>query len=190
TRLDRVVALKVMHPELAADASFVERFIREARSVARLSHPNVVGVFDQGAEGAYVYLAMEYVPGCTLRDVLRERGALTPRAALDVLEPVLAALGAACLVPFLARTSPYWQRPIPTDHAKPVAARWRRVPLLPFWRRVLHRPNLLLELLLIRAVYSAYSQVRLAATAGRPVAEEHGRQIHAIEQWLHIDIEL
>ncbi|MFJ1592602.1 bifunctional glycosyltransferase 87/phosphatase PAP2 family protein [Kitasatospora albolonga] len=102
----------------------------------------------------------------------------------------LAALGAACLVPFLARTSPYWQRPIPTDHAKPVAARWRRVPLLPFWRRVLHRPNLLLELLLIRAVYSAYSQVRLAATAGRPVAEEHGRQIHAIEQWLHIDIEL
>ncbi|MGA6169596.1 bifunctional glycosyltransferase 87/phosphatase PAP2 family protein [Streptomyces sp. NPDC012600] len=102
----------------------------------------------------------------------------------------LAALGAACLVPFLARTSPYWQRPVPTDHAKPVAARWRRVPLLPFWRRVLHRPNLLLELLLIRAVYSAYSQVRLAATAGRPVAEEHGRQIHAIEQWLHIDIEL
>ncbi|WP_409351132.1 Stk1 family PASTA domain-containing Ser/Thr kinase [Streptomyces sampsonii] len=103
TRLDRVVALKVMHPELAADASFVERFIREARSVARLSHPNVVGVFDQGAEGAYVYLAMEYVPGCTLRDVLRERGALTPRAALDVLEPVLAALGAAHRAGFVHR---------------------------------------------------------------------------------------
>ncbi|MGX2997745.1 Stk1 family PASTA domain-containing Ser/Thr kinase [Streptomyces sp. JNUCC 64] len=94
-RLDRVVALKVMHPALAVDASFVERFIREAKSVARLSHPNVVGVFDQGAQGAYVYLAMEYVPGCTLRDVLRERAALCPRAALDVLEPVLAALGAA-----------------------------------------------------------------------------------------------
>ncbi|WDV34523.1 Stk1 family PASTA domain-containing Ser/Thr kinase [Streptomyces sp. AD16] len=103
TRLDRVVALKVMHLELAADASFVERFIREARSVARLSHPNVVGVFDQGAEGAYVYLAMEYVPGCTLRDVLRERGALTPRAALDVLEPVLAALGAAHRAGFVHR---------------------------------------------------------------------------------------
>ncbi|WP_436736523.1 Stk1 family PASTA domain-containing Ser/Thr kinase [Streptomyces sp. BBFR102] len=103
TRLDRVVALKVMHPELAADASFVERFIREAHSVARLSHPNVVGVFDQGAEGAYVYLAMEYVPGCTLRDVLRERGALTPRAALDVLEPVLAALGAAHRAGFVHR---------------------------------------------------------------------------------------
>ncbi|MFF2023584.1 Stk1 family PASTA domain-containing Ser/Thr kinase [Streptomyces sp. NPDC058171] len=94
-RLDRVVALKVMHPALAVDAGFVERFIREAKSVARLSHPNVVGVFDQGAQGAYVYLAMEYVPGCTLRDVLRERVALCPRAALDVLESVLAALGAA-----------------------------------------------------------------------------------------------
>lgn len=103
---------------------------------------------------------------------------------------LIAALGAACLAPFLLRTSPYWQRPIPTDYAKPVAARWRRVPLLPFWRRALHRPNLLLELLLIRVVYSAYAQVRLAATAGRPLAEEHGRQIHAIEQWLHIDIEL
>ncbi|OON77726.1 Stk1 family PASTA domain-containing Ser/Thr kinase [Streptomyces tsukubensis] len=94
-RLDRVVALKVMHPALAADVSFVERFIREAKSVARLDHPNVVGVYDQGAEGANVYLAMEYIAGCTLRDVLRERGALRPRAALDILEPILAALGAA-----------------------------------------------------------------------------------------------
>ncbi|GHF91554.1 bifunctional glycosyltransferase 87/phosphatase PAP2 family protein [Streptomyces sp. NRRL_ISP-5395] len=102
---------------------------------------------------------------------------------------LLVALGAACLAPFLPRTSPYWQHPVPTDYAKPVAARWRRVPLLPFWRRVLTRPNLLLELLLIRVVYDAYAQVRLAARAGRPLAEEHGRQIHAIEQWLHIDIE-
>ncbi|WP_327161552.1 Stk1 family PASTA domain-containing Ser/Thr kinase [Streptomyces zaomyceticus] len=103
TRLDRVLALKVMHPALATDAAFVERFIREAKSVARLSHPNVVGVFDQGAEGAYVYLAMEYVAGCTLRDVLRERGALAPRAALDILEPVLAALGAAHRAGFVHR---------------------------------------------------------------------------------------
>lgn len=103
TRLDRVLALKVMHPALAADASFVERFIREAKSVARLAHPNVVQVFDQGAEGAYVYLAMEYVAGCTLRDVLRERGALQPRAALDILEPVLAALGAAHRAGFVHR---------------------------------------------------------------------------------------
>ncbi|MFE4370028.1 Stk1 family PASTA domain-containing Ser/Thr kinase [Streptomyces sp. NPDC056835] len=103
TRLDRVLALKVMHPALAADATFVERFIREAKSVARLAHPNVVAVFDQGAEGAYVYLAMEYVAGCTLRDVVRERGALRPRAALDILEPVLAALGAAHRAGFVHR---------------------------------------------------------------------------------------
>ncbi|MFE5094390.1 Stk1 family PASTA domain-containing Ser/Thr kinase [Streptomyces sp. NPDC056638] len=103
TRLDRVLALKVMHPALATDASFVERFIREAKSVARLAHPNVVAVFDQGAQGQYVYLAMEYVAGCTLRDVLRERGALQPRAALDILEPVLAALGAAHRAGFVHR---------------------------------------------------------------------------------------
>nr|WP_222109319.1 Stk1 family PASTA domain-containing Ser/Thr kinase [Streptomyces cupreus] len=103
TRLDRVLALKVMHPGLAADRTFVERFIREAKSVARLAHPNVVQVFDQGTDGAYVYLAMEYVAGCTLRDVLRDRGALQPRAALDILEPVLAALGAAHRAGFVHR---------------------------------------------------------------------------------------
>ncbi|MFE9289733.1 Stk1 family PASTA domain-containing Ser/Thr kinase [Streptomyces olivaceus] len=103
TRLDRVLALKVMHPALATDATFVDRFIREAKSVARLDHPNVVQVFDQGAQGAYVYLAMEYIAGCTLRDVLRERGALQPRAALDILEPVLAALGAAHRAGFVHR---------------------------------------------------------------------------------------
>ncbi|MEU7042386.1 Stk1 family PASTA domain-containing Ser/Thr kinase [Streptomyces varsoviensis] len=103
TRLDRVLALKVMHPALAADGAFVDRFIREAKSVARLAHPNVVGVFDQGTDGTYVYLAMEYVAGCTLRDVLRERGALQPRAALDILEPILAALGAAHRAAFVHR---------------------------------------------------------------------------------------
>ncbi|MET8769002.1 Stk1 family PASTA domain-containing Ser/Thr kinase [Streptomyces sp. NPDC004658] len=103
TRLDRVLALKVMHPALAADGAFVERFIREAKSVARLDHPNVVQVFDQGTDGSYVYLAMEYIAGCTLRDVLRERGAVQPRAALDILEPVLAALGAAHRAGFVHR---------------------------------------------------------------------------------------
>ncbi|WP_330329999.1 Stk1 family PASTA domain-containing Ser/Thr kinase [Streptomyces sp. NBC_00536] len=103
TRLDRVLALKVMHPALAADGAFVERFIREAKSVARLAHPNVVGVFDQGTDGPFVFLAMEYVSGCTLRDVLRERGALRPRAALDILEPMLAALGAAHRAGFVHR---------------------------------------------------------------------------------------
>ncbi|MCE7083155.1 Stk1 family PASTA domain-containing Ser/Thr kinase [Streptomyces sp. ST2-7A] len=95
TRLDRRLALKVMHPSLSVDSGFVERFIREAKAAARLDHPNVVGVTDQGRDRGWVYLAMEYVPGCTLRDVLRDGGALTPRAVLDILEPMLAGLGAA-----------------------------------------------------------------------------------------------
>lgn len=95
TRLDRMIALKVMHPSLAVDSTFVERFIREAKSAAKLAHPNVVAVYDQGAQGSYVYLAMEYIQGCTLRQLLLQRKALQPRAVLDVLEPVLAALGAA-----------------------------------------------------------------------------------------------
>ncbi|WP_254898274.1 Stk1 family PASTA domain-containing Ser/Thr kinase [Kitasatospora sp. NA04385] len=95
TRLDRTVALKLMHPSLIGDADFTARFIREAKAVARLAHPNVVNVLDQGADPRAVFMAMEYVPGRNLRDVLRDRGALSVRAALDVLEPVLAALGAA-----------------------------------------------------------------------------------------------
>jgi eukaryotic-like serine/threonine-protein kinase len=94
-RLDRTIALKVMHPGLAEDEQFVSRFIREAKAAARLSHPNVVAVFDQGADGGHVFLAMEYVAGRTLRDLMREHGRLSPRQALEVLEPVLAALGAA-----------------------------------------------------------------------------------------------
>ena len=95
TRLERPVALKVMHPGLADDHAFVARFIREARSAARLSDPNVVAVYDQGQDAGTVFLAMEHVPGRTLRDLIRERGRLTPREALDVLEPVLSALAAA-----------------------------------------------------------------------------------------------
>lgn len=94
-RLDREVALKVMHDNLAVDNGFVTRFVREARAAARLSHPNVVQVFDQGADEQVLYLTMEYLPGRTLRDVLAERGALTPRESVSVLEPVLGALGAA-----------------------------------------------------------------------------------------------
>jgi serine/threonine-protein kinase len=94
-RLDRQVALKVMHAELARDEEFVSRFIGEAKSVARLSHPNVVAVFDQGSDGQYLYLAMEYVPGRTLRSLLRERGAFPPDAALGIMDPILAGLAAA-----------------------------------------------------------------------------------------------
>ena len=95
TRLDREVALKVMHADLARDADFVGRFIGEAKSVAKLSHPNIVGVYDQGADGQYLYLAMEYVPGRTLRELMRERGWLPWQEALAVLDPVLAGLAAA-----------------------------------------------------------------------------------------------
>ncbi|HEY6274775.1 MAG TPA: PASTA domain-containing protein [Streptosporangiaceae bacterium] len=95
TRLDRTVALKIMHAELANDEDFVRRFVGEARSVARLSHANVVTVFDQGADGRTLYLAMEHVPGRTLRDLLNERGMLSPREALDIMEGVLAGLAAA-----------------------------------------------------------------------------------------------
>ena len=94
-RLERTVAVKVMHPDLAADAEFVARFIREARSAARLSHFNVVAVFDQGSDGDAVYLAMEYVDGATLRDLMRMRGRLAPADALVIFEQVLGALGAA-----------------------------------------------------------------------------------------------
>jgi serine/threonine-protein kinase len=97
TRLDRPVAVKVMRPGLADDPEFVERFAREARAAARLSSPEVVAVHDQGtdAETGTAYLVMERVSGGTLRDVLREEGALPPARALDLLEPVLVALGAA-----------------------------------------------------------------------------------------------
>ena len=95
TRLDREVALKVMHADLARDGEFVARFIGEAKSVARLSHQNIVAVFDQGADGEYLYLAMEYVPGRTLRALLRERGWFTWQEALGIMDPVLAGLAAA-----------------------------------------------------------------------------------------------
>jgi serine/threonine protein kinase/beta-lactam-binding protein with PASTA domain len=94
-RLDRVVALTVMHQIFADDDEFVARFIREAKSAARLSHPNVVAVYDQGDDGGHVFLAMEYVPGRTLRDLIRERSRLSPNEALSILQPVLAALSAA-----------------------------------------------------------------------------------------------
>jgi serine/threonine-protein kinase len=95
TRLERTVALKIMHAELANDEDFVRRFVGEARSIAKLSHPNVVTVYDQGADGHILYLAMEYVPGRTLRDLLNSRGRLIPREALDIMAGVLGGLAAA-----------------------------------------------------------------------------------------------
>ena len=95
TRLDRVVALKIAHPELSEDAEFVRRFIGEARSAARLSSPNVVAIFDQGSDKRLHYIAMEYVQGRTLRQLLNERGRLNAREALDIMAGVLTGLAAA-----------------------------------------------------------------------------------------------
>lgn len=95
TRLDRTVAVKVMHPVLADDEDFVVRFRREAKAAARLSHPEVVAVFDQGEDAGQVFLVMEYVAGATLRALLGRRGRLTPGQAVTVLLPLLRALGAA-----------------------------------------------------------------------------------------------
>jgi beta-lactam-binding protein with PASTA domain len=94
-RLERKVALKVMHGHLSDDAKFRDRFIQEARSAARLAHPNVVNVFDQGQDSDMAYLVMEYLPGITLRDLLQEHGRLTTDQTLDILEAVLAGLSAA-----------------------------------------------------------------------------------------------
>ncbi len=94
-RLDREVAVKVMHDNLVRDPAFRTRFLREAKSAARLGHPHVVAVYDQGEDDGDMFLTMEYVPGRTLRDVLSDEGPLTPRAALDLFDPILQAVAAA-----------------------------------------------------------------------------------------------
>lgn len=94
-RLERRVAIKIMHGHLADDSAFKIRFIQEARSAARLAHPNVVNVFDQGQDDDMAYLVMEYLPGITLRDLLKDYGQLTPEQTLDILEAVLSGLSAA-----------------------------------------------------------------------------------------------
>ncbi|OPG01456.1 hypothetical protein B1R27_36945 [Streptomyces sp. GKU 895] len=152
----------------------------------------VVGRVGKRASDRYVWpVAVVLVMTLPAKMILPNMASLYPLRDNVVL---LAALAAATVVPFLSRTSPYYQTPVPTECAEPVPARFRRVPLLPFLKRVLTRPNLLLELLLIRVTYAAYQKVRLAATGGtnsegRARAEEHGQQILDLERWLHIDIE-
>jgi beta-lactam-binding protein with PASTA domain/serine/threonine protein kinase len=94
-RLERDVALKVLHPHMAGDPQFLDRLGREAKAAARLSHPHVVGVLDQGEDGRIAYLVMEYIKGHTLRDVIKDKGALSPRLALALIDPVVEGLGAA-----------------------------------------------------------------------------------------------
>ena len=92
-RLERDVALKVLHPHLANDDTFLGRLGREAKAAAKLSHSHVVGVLDQGNDGQTAYLVMEYIKGHTLRDVIRSKGALPPRLALALIDPVVEGLG-------------------------------------------------------------------------------------------------
>jgi serine/threonine protein kinase len=90
TKLDRLVAVKILPAEWGQDPAFAGRFTREARALARLSHPNIVAVHDFGETGGLFFLIMEYVDGCNLRDLLRQ--GLHPQQALEVVPQVCAAL--------------------------------------------------------------------------------------------------
>ena len=106
TRLDRKVAVKIMHPHLANDEEFVGRFIKEAKAAAALSHPNIVNVQDQGwnqGGARAIFLVMELVEGSTLREYLYERGKLTPQEVVTYLLPVSSALAAAHKVGIIHR---------------------------------------------------------------------------------------
>ena len=97
-RLDRQVAVKIMHPHLATDENYVERFIREAKAAAALSHPNIVAIQDQGwNQGGVpaVFIVMELVEGATLRQYLNERGKLPLVELMPIIKPVLSAIAAA-----------------------------------------------------------------------------------------------
>ena len=94
-RLERTVALKIIHPSQATNVHFVDRFTDEAKTIARLTHPNVVAVYDQGRHMGLPYLVMEYVQGSTLRDLLTQRRRLNPVEALAILEQMLSAIAAA-----------------------------------------------------------------------------------------------
>ncbi|WP_327595211.1 bifunctional glycosyltransferase 87/phosphatase PAP2 family protein [Streptomyces chartreusis] len=152
----------------------------------------VVGQVGRRASDRYVWpVAIVLVMTLPAKMMVPDKLILHPLRADLVL---LAAIAAAAVVPFLSRASPYWQTPVPTRYADKVSARFRHIPLVPFLRRVISRPNLLFELLLIRVTYYAYAQIRLAAaggsnSAGRITAEEHGKEIHSVERALGIDIE-
>lgn len=89
--LGRRLAVKVLHHHFAEDQEFVERFRREASSAARLSHPNIVGIFDRGEWDGTYYIAMEYVPGRSLKALVRDQGALEPVVAIDIVTQILQA---------------------------------------------------------------------------------------------------
>ncbi|MGM1016622.1 MAG: Stk1 family PASTA domain-containing Ser/Thr kinase [Actinomycetota bacterium] len=94
-RLERRIALKVMHGHLSDDTVFQSRFIQEARAAARLANPHVVNVFDQGQDGELAYLVMEYLPGITLRELLRDQRRLTVTQTITIMDAILTGLAAA-----------------------------------------------------------------------------------------------
>jgi serine/threonine-protein kinase len=94
-RLERTVALKIIHPSQATNVHFVDRFTDEAKTIARLTHPNVVAVYDQGRHQGLPYLVMEFVQGRTLRDLITQRRRLSPVEACAILDQMLAAIAAA-----------------------------------------------------------------------------------------------
>lgn len=94
-RLERRIALKVMHAHLSDDSAFQSRFIQEARAAARLADPHVVNVFDQGQDGELAYLVMEYLPGITLRELMREQKRLTITQTITIMDAILSGLAAA-----------------------------------------------------------------------------------------------
>ena len=94
-RLSRTVAVKIMRETVSSDPDFVSRFDAEARAAAHLSHPNVVSIFDQGHDLGRPYIVMEYIDGYTLRNLITREAPMDPLRAIDIFEPVVAALAAA-----------------------------------------------------------------------------------------------
>src|SRR5258705_8784092 len=94
-RLERPVAVKIIHPDHARDPHLLSRLADEAKTVARLAHPNIVAVYDEGTHDGAAYLVMEFVRGRTLREVLDDRRRLDPAESLAILEQLLAALAVA-----------------------------------------------------------------------------------------------
>jgi hypothetical protein len=144
----------------------------------------MVGRVGRRASSRYVWpVAVGLVMTLPGKMMVPNMGALYPLRDNVVL---LAALASALVVPFLSRSSPYYREPIPTEYAPKTETRFSWAPLL---RRVATRPNLLLELLLIRVTYAAYQRTRLEATGSRAAAERNADQVLSIEKFLFIDIE-
>ncbi|MBC7247286.1 MAG: Stk1 family PASTA domain-containing Ser/Thr kinase [Actinobacteria bacterium] len=90
--LGREVAVKVLHPQYAADPSFIQRFRHEAQAAANLNHPNIVNIYDWGNEGDLYYIVMEYVEGRDLKDILKNEGRILPERAAEIAAEICAAL--------------------------------------------------------------------------------------------------